>query len=80
MGDPVRTLGRSLRALARGLEFGGALPDAVLVGDRVPACRATLAGSPNSPASLQLTEQRQQVIAVPAGLLGKRRRAKSPVL
>ena len=67
-GGPVRTLGRSLPGACAWPRVQRRAHGAVLVGDRVPACRATLAGSPNSPASLQLAEQRQQVVAVPRRL------------
>jgi hypothetical protein len=56
----------------RGLQFGGTLADAVLIGDRVPACPATLPGPPNPDGGLQLSEQPEHVVAVLASLLGKR--------
>ena len=70
----VRTFGRSRGALARRLQLRSALADAVLVGNRVPACPATLACPPNPAGSLQLSKQPEYMIAVPTGLLGKRRR------
>ena len=75
-----RDVEASRGASARGLQFGGTLADSVLVGDRVPACRATLAG-PSDPAScLQLSEKIEYLVAAPAGLLDERSGGESPVV
>jgi len=67
-------------APARGLQFGGTLADSVLVGDRVPACRATLAGPSDPAGCLQLSEKVEYLIAVSAGLLGERSGGESIVV
>ena len=67
-------------APARGLQFGGTLADSVLVGDRVPACRATLAGPSDPAGSFQLSEKVEYLVAVPVDLLGERRCGESTVV
>ena len=70
----------SRRAPARGLQLGSTLANAVLVGDRVPACRTTLAGPSDSTGGFQLAEKVENLIAVPAGLLGERSGGESTVV
>jgi hypothetical protein len=62
----------SCRALPSSLQLGGPLADAVLVADRMPARPAALTGSPNPAGCLQLPEEPEDLVAVPAHLLGKR--------
>ena len=69
-----RRQGVSRAALARGLQFGCTLPDAVLVGDRMPARRAALAGPADPAGGLQVPEQPEHLIAIATRLLGDRLR------
>jgi hypothetical protein len=60
--------------------LGGAVRDAVLVGDGVPACAASDAGASDLSVGLESTQDGEDPDAVGCGVLGDRGRGQSVVV